>query len=64
MWIRTATLTDLTYCLRADALAGVSVDRTKYLQSILHNSGPVKGTIDECCHSFATALAPELWTHT
>jgi len=29
----------LNYCLRADALAGVSVDRTQYLQSALVDGG-------------------------
>jgi GNAT superfamily N-acetyltransferase len=39
MWTRTATLADLSYCLRADALAGVSLDRTKYLQTVLVDGG-------------------------
>ena len=35
MWTRMATLADLNYCLRADVLAGVTIDRAKYIQSVL-----------------------------
>src|SRR4029453_18197677 len=39
MWTRTATLNDLAYCLTADSFVGVTVDRTKHLQSALADSG-------------------------
>jgi GNAT superfamily N-acetyltransferase len=39
MWTRTATLEDLAYCLTADAFVGVTVDRTKHLQSALADRG-------------------------
>jgi hypothetical protein len=39
IWTRTATLADLAYCLTADADVGVTVDRTKHLQSALADGG-------------------------
>jgi GNAT superfamily N-acetyltransferase len=35
MWIRPASLSDLNYCLKVDALAGVSAGRTRYMQTAL-----------------------------
>src|SRR5215467_5359737 len=39
MWTRPATLTDLNYCLRADALIGFAVDRTNYFRTSIADDG-------------------------
>lgn len=39
MWTRRATLNDLPFCLSADTLAGVVVDRTRYFATAIVDGG-------------------------